>query len=114
LSHAYGRLAALAFLRLYRRINKVEAFEPKLEFIAYHQPLTRRLQQHKNRPFVRPCYCSDPDYNVISEINHLQQPIQYPNISALLKGVNNEDPKASNQNNWEPAIAANLASSRLQ
>ena len=40
-AHAYGRLAALAFLRLYRRINEVEAFDPKLEFITDHQPLNR-------------------------------------------------------------------------
>ena len=112
-AHAYGRLAALAFLRLYRRINEVEAFDPKLEFITDHQPLNRRLQQHENRPFVRPRYCSDSDYDVILEIGQLQQPIKYPTISASPMCPSTEHP-ASNQSNRELAIAANLASSRLQ
>jgi hypothetical protein len=60
-AHAYGHLAALTFLQLYRRINEVEEVELKLEFITDHQPLTGRLQQHENRQIVRPRYCSNPD-----------------------------------------------------
>jgi zinc-binding in reverse transcriptase len=43
----------------------------------------------------------------------LQQPIKYPSISASSKGSSTEHPE-SNQSNRELAIAANLASSRLQ